>query len=378
MANGASLGVLQMMKEITKDATPAYKVEPYGVLASLLTAHSPGVIKNDSYDGHYKTVKVKKKRRFTSAHVDPSPSCDHLVQQTYSEDTVSVGNFRQLAFHIEDEVIAAFDDYASKSVAFAKATPGISQPPITDLMFEFADTLMTAASALLASVDQKLCDLAVAAIGVNRNGGVSTSQSVNIPLATTNNPLSDGITRIMRDFKYNNMMGKPIVVGAGLFEGFMLNQAAIGGPNQAGIDTRIQAAGFDFWRDYNLANSTALNNANQIIVYEKDAIQLVEYMQNQGFKAGVKPGASQFGVLVLPMMVGDQLVPVKFDFQLRYNDCDESVTLYDTGSSTTVHRGYNLILSKNFGLYTIPTDAYGSADVLYGNRGSLRYTITNT
>jgi hypothetical protein len=36
-----------------------------------------------------------------------------------------------------------------------------------------------------------------------------------------------------------------------------------------------------------------------------------------------------------------------------------------------------MILSKNFGLYTIPTDAYKASDVLTGNRGSLAYEVTN-
>lgn len=374
MANGFSLGVLQMMKEITKEATPAYKVEPYGLLASLYTAHSRGVIKNDSYDGHTKTVKVKKKKRFTIQDTDNVPSCDAVLIPSYTEDVVSVGNFRQLAFHIEDEVIAQYDSYASQIIAL-KGTPNPTMPPATGLMWEFVDTLMTAASALLQSVDLDLTTLATGAIGVNRSTGNNAAQTINIPLNSTNNPLTNGINKLFTDFKLNTMNGKPIVVGGGLMLSFMLNQAAKIGGNQSGLDTRIQAAAMDFWYDQNVPD--VLNSANQIVVYEKDAIQIVEYLKYQGFKGGDKKGASTFGTLALPMQIGDQLVPIMFDYQLRYNDCAASFTEYNSQDTVTLQKGYNLILSKDFGLYTIPTDAYKSSDVLFGNRGSLIYNLTN-
>lgn len=373
MANGFSLGVLQMMKEITKDATPAYKIEPYGFLASLYVAHSRGIIKNDSYDGHYKTVKVKKKQRFTIQDTDTVASCDTTLLQPYSEDTVSVANYRQLAFSISDETIAQFDSYAS-AIVKVNGVPAPTQAP-GGLMFEFMDTLMTAANALLTAVNKDLGQIALNNMGVNRNTGSAAATTVNIPLNATNNPLAGGTNKILTDFKDNTMNGKPIVVGAGLFNGFMMNQAAIGGVNQAGVDSRRQAAGFDFWYDFTLAS---MAGANTIALFEKDAIQIVEYLKYQGFKAGPKPGPSTFGTIALPMQVGDQLVPVYFDYQLRYNDCPTELTIYDTGTPTVIQKGYNLILSKNFGLYTIGTDAYRTGDPLNGNRGSLLYTITNT
>lgn len=367
MATGFSLGVLQMQKEITQNATPAYKIEPYGLLASLMMAHSPGKIKKDSMDGHFKNVIVKAKTRTVIGDTSTAAgACDVSITNPYVETSVDVTNTRSVAFRIDDETIAAFDSYASANKVIAGAQPA------TPLMFEFYDTLMTMANGLLTGVNSDLVTLAVAAFGKHRATGTTTAVAVNIPLTTTTNPLNDGVSKILKDLKANTMMGKPIVVGAGLFASYMMQQAAKG-LDQTGLDTRIQSAMFDFFYDDTFATAAG---ANHIGVWEKDSIQLVEYLQYQGFKAGEK-GKSIFGTLPLPMQVGDQLVPVWFDYQLRYNDCPEVITL-DGAATTTVQKGWNLILSKKFGLYTIPTTAYKASDPLTGNRGSLRFNITNT
>jgi hypothetical protein len=365
MANGFSLGLLQMMKEVTKSATPAYKLDPYGFLASLYTAHSPGSIKVDSYDGHFKTVKVKKKKRLTVSDTSTSLSCAMGAPIPYTEDTVSVANVRQVAFSLSDETVAAFDAYASQ----LQLVPGMA--PENPLMFEMLDSMMVAANAILQGVNEDLVALAVANVGKNIVTGVTTATPLNITNDATKNYLSAGITQLMSEFKQNRFSGRPIIVGSGLMYNWFLQAGASTGSSFTGLDTRVQAAGMDFFLDYTMGNAIE-GNGNDIVVYEKDAIQIVEYMKYQGFKAGAKPGASIFGTITLPMPNADgTLVPIKFDYQLRYNDCAV------TEGETTFEKGYNMILSKNFGLYTIPTDAYKSSDVLTGNRGSLAYEVTN-
>lgn len=365
MANGFSLGLLQMMKEVTKGATPAYKLDPYGFLASLYTAHSPGSVKVDSYDGHFKTVKVKKKKRLTISDTSTSLSCSMGAPIPYTEDTVSVANVRQVAFSLSDETVAAFDSYASQ----LQTVPGMA--PENPLMFELLDSLMVAANAVLEGVNTDLVTLAVANLGVNVVTGSAASSSLNITQDATKNYLTQGITQLMSEFKQNRMSGRPIIVGSGIMHNWFLQAGASTSSNFNGLDARIQAAGMDFFLDYTMGSAIE-GNGNDIVVYEKDAIQIVEYMKYQGFKAGAKPGASIFGTITLPMQNADgTLVPVKFDYQLRYNDCAV------TEGETTFEKGYNMIISKNFGLYTIPTSAYQSGDVLYGNRGSLAYEVSN-
>lgn len=358
--------LLQSMKEITKDATPQYKIQPNGFTGMLLQDMSPGVIKNDSYNGHFKTVVVKKKQRFIRADTDTAESCTNTLVPSYTEDTVSVANIRQLSFHINDEVIAEYCDEASRSVSVGK--------PPTSMMLEFIDTIMAAGDALLDGVEFDLVTLLSTRFGVNRRTGLSTAATININKDSTINPLDDGITQILTDFKRNQMSGRPKVVGGGLMLNYILQQFAKQA-DQSGLDSKIMAGALDFWYSEEMA---AVLGANHIGVFEKDAVQLVEYLRYQGFKAGEKPGGSVFGVLPLPMQTANGVTPVKFDFQLRYNDCPATFTDAYTGASLgELPKGYNLILSKQFGLYTIPTNAYKAADVLTGNRGSLRYVIAN-
>lgn len=367
MANGFAPYILQHIKEIAQGATPQYKIELPGFTQSLVTAHSKGVIKNDTGFGQYRTVQVKKKKRYTIDDTETSPSCEITNVQAYTEDTVSVANYRQLAVHIEDEVIAGYEAYANSPTGLI----GASVSP------EFIEEMMLASNALLQGVNEDLLTLAAANIGKNIRTGVNTASTINIAKDTNIASLTDGITQIKSDFRRNNMSGMPIIVGGGLMSNFMLQQQAKSGVGQNGVDTRIQAQMLDFFYDGQVAD---ILDENNVLVYEKDAVQIVEYLKYRGpLKTGYK-GTSYFGTAVLPAMVttasgGLKLVPVEFDVQLKYNDCEADFTV--DGQSETLQKGWNMIISKNFGLWTIPNTAYKSADPLYETRGSLLYDITN-
>ena len=342
-----------------------YKVQPNGFTGMLMTASSPGIIKNDSYNGHFKTVQVKKRQRFTVAQTDTSGSCDNVLIPAYTEDTVSVASFRQIAFHIDDETIAQYCDDASR----IQSPAGVK--PATPLMNEVLDTVMGAANALLRAVDQDL--LGLVTWGNNKVSGNNAAKAINLPLTVTTQPLNNGVTEILADYRKNGLTHRPQIVG----QGFMLNytmQQIAKGLDQGGLDSSILTALYDFWND---DNYEGVFGANQFGVFEPNSIQLVEYLRYQGFKAGVKPGGSTFGILPLPMYVGNEVKPVMFDFQLKYNDCAQTLTDAYTGSPVNVEKGWAMILSKQFGLYQIPAGAYRNDDPMFNVNGALRYTATN-
>ena len=368
MANGFAPYLLQHIESIAKSATPQNKIEMPGFLQSLLTAHSynQGNIKYDLMNGHFNAVNVKKKKRYTAAQTTNTPSCDVTNVSAYSEDAVSVANYRQLAVHIEDEVIAAYEKAASNPVSIGSAT--VTQ--------EFMTELMLAANGLLSAINSDLLTLAIAEMGVNRSTTVNTAKTINIGKNTNYNSLSEGATEILSDYKLNNMSGRPIAVGAGLFNNYMMQQAAKQAA-QNGLDTRIQAGGFDFFYDNEVES---ISGVNDLLVYEKDAVQLITYLKYQGFKRR-DTGENIFDVIKLPYMTqtangGLAVAPLPIDVHFKFNACDAE---FDTGGETPVElkKGWNMILSSNFGLYTIPDDAYRTGDPLEGNRGSLLYNITN-
>lgn len=366
MATGFCPSLLTHIKEVAKDANPMYKIRPTGFLGMLQTEMTPGAIKIDSMNGHKKTVNVKYKKRFRIADTDTSRSCDNVLVPAWVEDTAALTKFRQLAIHIEDETIAQYCEDASRTISLGK--------PATDMMNEFYEsTILQGANALLGAVNRDLLVQMLGRFGVNLRTGLSTAATLNVNKDETINPLDNGLTLLLSDYKRNQMSGRPLVVGAGLWLNFMLQQFAKS-VNQSGLDSKIMAGAMDFFYDEDFANQIG---ANHIGVFEKDSVQIIEYLRYQGFKAGNK-GVSTFGTLPIPMQTEKSITPVWFDYQFKYYDCPTTLTDAYSGGSVTVDKGWSLIISKDFDLWNIPTDAYQAGDELSGNRGTLRYNITNS
>lgn len=367
MANGFAPNLLHHIEQIAGESTPQYKMEVPGFLNLLMSQSKPTQVQLGNAQGHRKTVRIKSKQRATKGMTDTSKSCDNVLVPAWQEQELSLDVTRQVAIHLEDETVALYEEQASQTVALGQ--------PATAFMNEMLENILTHTSALMEGVNDDLLTIAAANVGTNRgNGGLATSKTINLNKDNTINPLDDGITEILKDYKINGGKGRPQIVGAGLFLNFMIQkQNNAVGISQSGLDV-MRLANFDFYFDLGVEDAFG---SNQIMVYEPNAVQLVEYMEYTGFKAGVKPGASTFGVMALPVRVNNEIKPVLFDFQLKYNDCEETFTDAYYGTTLTLGKGYNLIISKQCGLFTIQPNAYRGTDVLNGNRGSYRYTISN-
>ena len=365
MADGFAPNLLRSIKDIVGQNSPELKLNYQGYLNLLMSQKNAEVVRlNDpSAPGHRRSVQIKRKKRFTVAHTDTARSCDNVNLQPYEEQTVPLTIFRQLAIHVDDETIARYPSETSQSTS-------IGQPP-TSLMRELLDDIRSGADALLTGINRDLFTLGVTDIGVNVVTGGVGAKAINFPLNTTNNPLQSGINEILTDFQTNEAIGKPQIVGSGLIHSFFMQQAAKDS-DQSGINTTIQAAQGDFF--YDTFAATALG-ANQALVYEPNAVQLVSYMNYQGFKAGEKLTSIYF-TMKLPMVEQAQVKMVEFDVQLKYEDCPTTLTDAYYGTSLAVEKGWNIIISKEVGLYTIE-DGYRGTDRLSGNRGSYRYSFTN-
>jgi len=356
--------LLNHIKQIAGESTPQYKMEVPGFLNLLLSQSKPKEVRLNSENGHKKTVRVKAKQRATKDMTDTSKSCDSTLVPIWQEQELALDVVRQIAFHIEDETIAQYMEDASRTVNVGQ--------PATQIMNEFYENILTHTSALMEGINDDLLTLAAAQVGVNRATGSNAAQTININKDGAINPLTDGFTKILTDYKLNGGKGRPQIVGAGLMLASEMQKGEIS-TNQAGLDTS-KLNMWDFYYDQDVETSLG---ANQILAYEPNAVQLVEYMEYTGFKAGEKPGASTFGVITLPVVVNGEIKPVNFDFQLKYNDCETTMTDAYYGTSLTLGKGYNLILSKQCGLFTLSSASYRGTDVLAGNRGSYRFELSN-
>ena len=368
LTSGFRDSVLFHLKDVAKEATPQLKLDPHGFLSMLYKFKKPEILGLNNSAGHKKSVRVKYLQRLTQDFTDTTKDCEQTNVMPYNENNVELSSTRQIAIYIEDETIARYNDEASMTVRLGL--------PATDFMNEFMEQIMASANAILDGVSTDLLTTMSASFGVNRSNGLSTAKTININANNDVNVLNNGITQMLADYQVNRGKGRPQIVGNGLMHNWMIQNGAVAGANGFGLDTRIQGAGFDFYYDLGTVNAFG---ANQVGVFEPNAVGIVEYLEYTGFKAGVKPGGSTFGNLLLPMAgVDGDNVGVSFDFQLKYYDCAQTLTDAYYGTSLSVEKGYNLIISKQCGLYTIPDNAYRGTDVLSGNRGSYRYALTNT
>lgn len=354
---------------IGRDNTAYLKIDNYGVLNMLnsQTKSRYQTLNRPGSEGQVDVVQMKYLQPAIEADVMNTDNCTQTNQQLWREASVTTSMFSAYALYLEDEKITHYqNDAAQMMTAGTPATPVIS---------EFWMEVTAACNAIYAQMNRNLSTKLYANIGVNRVTGNNAAQSVNIAQDTTNLPLNNGITKIQTDYQNNLMYGRPWVVGSGNIQGYFKQQVAKA-TAQNGLNTRIESQDMDFYFDI---QSSSLLGANQCIVGAPDSCKLVESFKYKGFRAGQR-GTSYFGTIMLPYQATPNTVAMmEFDFQAKFYDCpSNSFTDYYYGTPITVNRGWNLIISKSYDLFQVPSDSYVAADPMFGNNGTLRYTITNT
>jgi hypothetical protein len=364
--NGIAPYLLNDLKSAVDMSYPGSKVDLKGFLAMLTSGPGAQPIQQNTLTGNKKTVTFWYRQRPTLSMTDTAAACDQLLTPARLETTVSVANVRQIAYHLTDELVASYTEEAAQRMA----NPGV--PFSGGATNEMMDIIYSACNALLTGINRDLMGLLT--WGKNKVSGSNAAVTLNIPQTLAQN-LGVGMPKLLSDYKMNNLMGTPNIVGAGLMYNYILTQP-YKATDSIGMNSQIATAGVNFFPDQDFASVVGTDN---IGVFEPGSIQLVEYLEYTGFKAGVKPGDSEFGVLVLPATdTAGNIIPVKVDFQLRYLPC--ATTLYDaySGNSTSFAKGWSLILKKNFGLFQLPSDAYRNDDGNIAVNGSLRYNVTNS
>jgi len=365
MANGLAPYLLNDLKSLVGSACPGQKVDLKGFLALITSGAGANPIETYTLAGHKKEVRFWYRQRNTKSQTDTVASCSDVLTPSRKEYTVSVGNTRQIAWHLPDELVASYMEEASQRV-------NIPGGPMNGASAELFDIILGGANAILDGVNDDLIGLLT--WGKNKVSGNNSAVTLNISKDSNIQALNAGFPKLLSDYKRNNLTGRPQIVGAGLMFNYILSQQWKG-MDQSGIDSRISTGNVDFYADQNFAD---LVGADNIGVFEPGSIQLVEYLEYSGFKAGQKPGASEYGIIALPAVDSyGQVLPVKFDWQLKYIDCPTTLTDAYTGVSSTYQKGWAFIMKKDFGLFQIPSDSYRNDDKSIAVNGALRYNVTN-
>jgi len=347
--------------------TPQYKIDNIGFISLLKSQKADIKLNRPSGNGAIDFLQVKYRQRAVVGQTGTNDSCATANISPYQEATVPLNIFRQYPLFIDDALI---QEYTSD----ANQIQTVGTPPSMATK-EMIDQIMAATNAIMVGLDTDLQNSVVFGNNVRTNSNAASV--INITQNITTLPLGDGLTQILTDAVINQFAGgKPQIYGSGWFLNFMMQQNAKG-LAQNGLDTAIEAMGVKFFYDQYAAN---ILGANEIASFSPDAIAMVEFDRFTGKNAGQK-GISYFGNIALPMqLTGDRIIPVSFDYQLRYLDCPEAVAAVNDyyGNPVVGERGWQMIISKKVGLFQPPVNAYKASDPLYNTNGAIRYTITNS
>lgn len=362
--------ILNHLADVVDTNAPETKVTPTGFLRSLIendpeiTMPESEKLRLNTDGGQIKQIRLSYLRRLLPSQTSTTDDCANDFVPVYSDFQLDAASFRKVSLFISDDTIAHY-------MADAAATTEQGKPA-TPLMNEHIRTIRTYANGLLGAIDKDL--IAAWVPGVNAVTGLATARTINIEKDATKFDLTTGWAQLLDDLDVNEVVGAPIMSGgAGLFNAFVRSKGQQGN-NFSGL-TMADFGDFKWYYDQ---YAKAGFGTNSVCIYSKGSMGFVDLNKFVGFRSGQK-GISYFFQITLPVMPAQNdgtAGMMKFDAQLKYIDCPTQI--FDGYNTVTVNRGWQLILSKNFGLFQIPTGAYQAGDVLNtNNNGSYLYTFTN-
>lgn len=368
MALGKVPYLLRDIATYAGQATPSMKVDAHGLTAMTLAnaAANPIVTQEVPGDGTDREVRIKKRQRLTKLQTSASAAtCDHVLTPARSEETITIDSVISTALYLKDSLLAQYERESMKNQPVGTLN-GVSK--------ELVEIMYSAANGLLKGLNDALW--AKVAYGKNVVSGTSTYVTLNLPQAVGTQPLTSGMSKLLYDYQRNSLTGRPQAVGTGLFHAYALTQP-YKFVDSFGANSSMAMASLDFWPDEDLPSKSGAS-ADSLVVFEPGSIQLIERLEYTGDFGGTRPGASEFGVVKIPVNVNGRIALVSFDVQLKYFDCDTTLTDLYTDSQTTYSKGYALIMKKDYNLWQLPSDSYDHMDPKRSVNGALAYTITNS
>jgi hypothetical protein len=365
MATGFCPSLLYHINEIAGENAPARKMHVAGFLAMLFCCQNSSVSPlNDPFaNGHQRGLQIKYRRRPVLGDVQDEDNCDINTQPGYLEWTIPTLLHRQVSFHISDDLISRYCEDASRMRA--------TGAPPTQVMMEVYDLIIEHANILMRAINRAVVTSQATEFGVNVTTGSDTGKVINIPRNGNDFVLDNGIIDMMQDIQENEICGDPCIVGGGIYAAYD-KARAIACCNAAGIDlSRTGVPNFFFDKD-----TQSIWGTNSIGLFAPGSVKFISRNKFVRGFAGQK-GTSFFTTLPLPVQefgcADECLRDLVLDMQLKYFDCPT-----DDGNGGTIERGWQVILSKDFALWTQPTDAFQATDELFETNGTLKYFVANT
>jgi len=207
------------------------------------------------------------------------------------------------------------------------------------------------------AINQACLQQQVLNFGVNVQTGLATAQTIPL-LAANGRILEEGIADLDDSLDLNRFTATPLVIGRGNFRKMNKLRGIGGAVNDSGIDISrvpqlISDAGYAYFNDHQIE---ALIGANNCVVIDPGAVQLVTYNEYKGENVFEDVDGAMFGTLNDP-----EYANVEYDMKVLFD---------------RVREKWFISLAYNFDLFFLPSDVYGVDDSLEGNNGTLRFNFT--
>lgn len=369
---GFASSLLQHLKVLLESNYAGTKITPTGFMKALVE-NNPSLrissvngdsiegLKRSTASGHIRDVRLKYLPRITPDQISDYDNCENDFGFQYSETELRTPLFSKAGFQLEWGFVERYKEEASRLVSLG-STPDVV------VLNEMVEQIMHTVNGLVANMDGKLLTSVV--WGINASTGLNTAKTININKDGSVFDLSDGVTEILHDASVNEIIGSPIIVGSGLMNKYEIAKAATG-VNGGGLNRSLQS-GYDWYYD---RPSEFVWGTDHVGVFAKGTVGLVDIDRYIAWKTG-RHGTSEFAQITLPIETTDG-TPQTMTFNLQIRELDCPAEAFDGYETRSMGRGYQILISKNFGLFQAPIDQYSATDQLAGNNGALLYNVTN-
>jgi len=358
--NGYCEALLLNIEQVAEGNAPGQKMHLSGFTKMLFCCqNSSASVLNDATpdSGHVRNLTVKFQRRPGESSIQDEDNCDVNRIPVYDEFGLPGWLYRQTSWFIPDNEIRKYCDDASDTVNVGD--------PATPMMTEHYNTYVQHANALLRSINEALVTRMATNFGENVTIGSADGKVINLPQDVTKQILNDGVVELLSDLRENEICEDICIVGNGL----MANYELVNG-DRMGLPTMF----FD-------KATRAIWGENAFGAFTAGSVKFLGTNRYAGAFGGPK-GDSIFTVVPFPYQEFNEcadpdgcLRDLMFDMQLRYISCPQTIDL--NGVPTAVGRGWQVILSKYFQLFVMPSNLYENDDELFGTNGTLLYFATN-
>lgn len=351
---GFAQATIKNLNLVAKQNDPQLKLTPTGFLRLLLENNAMVEINNieELRKGLKRDIKLRYLQRGLESEVTDTDDCETPLGADWKEHEIKNPLFSKIGIFISDDEFRQYEEEAIQTLSLGDAQTA-------PLMRGFYELLLTKLIGLISKIDSNLIAAQATKWGANAAYSLATSaQTLQLGKSADFNT---GYVKLMEDAMVNEINDKLLLCGNGLITRYDIFHKLKTGTDSAGIGALPLNAYYD-------PRTITGWGANHFGVFAKGTIGFVDWNRYVGAFAGEKGGSVLF-TLPVPVELDGSLTSLVFDCQLKYIDCPE----IGSDNNVTQQRGWKLIVSKNYGLFNMPNDAFATSDVLHGVNGSFHY-----